>query len=70
VLVTKEGGVVSAVGAKCPHFGAPLINGYYGNGTKGSSYLTFQVGCGALGMVLALAQLLATLKTFPPQKGS
>lgn len=32
VLLTKYNGVLSAVGAKCTHYGAPLITGSYSNG--------------------------------------
>eukprot|EP01127_Copromyxa_protea_P009809 TRINITY_DN2339_c1_g2_i1.p1 TRINITY_DN2339_c1_g2~~TRINITY_DN2339_c1_g2_i1.p1 ORF type:complete len:552 (+),score=106.90 TRINITY_DN2339_c1_g2_i1:189-1844(+) len=32
VLVTKENGSFHALGAKCPHYGAPLVNGTLQNG--------------------------------------
>lgn len=38
VLVTKENGTFHAVGAKCPHYGAPLANGYYDNGRPKIAY--------------------------------
>ncbi|CAH1129431.1 unnamed protein product [Ceutorhynchus assimilis] len=32
VLVIKQKGVISAIGAKCTHYGAPLVNGALGDG--------------------------------------
>lgn len=31
-LVVKQNGELSAIGHKCTHYGAPLVNGYLGNG--------------------------------------
>lgn len=32
VLVVKQKGKISAVGAKCTHYGAPLVKGVLGDG--------------------------------------
>ena len=32
VLIIKQNGKLSALGAKCPHYGAPLANGHLGDG--------------------------------------
>ncbi|KAL0266961.1 UNVERIFIED_CONTAM: hypothetical protein PYX00_009360 [Menopon gallinae] len=32
VLLVKQKGQISALGTKCSHYGAPLVNGYLGNG--------------------------------------
>lgn len=32
VLLVKQNGKISAIGTKCTHYGAPLVNGALGNG--------------------------------------
>lgn len=32
VLLVKQKGKISAIGTKCTHYGAPLVNGHLGDG--------------------------------------